>query len=199
MILITDYAVVKCWSSSACKALWVRHQVSLKNLSFLVTSCFTDQPQGVSKSSQPSPSHENHEISAECSSPGGLGGRRKAHLTDLNAKFEIFIIIWFWGQNRALKRNLCTHCCNKNLTFECFPIQQNGNRVLCSALNPPISCVRPISSRDQIFSNLVPLYSIRRWIFCTLNARQEINNISYLLASPVSFTFQLKKQGTQIH
>lgn len=34
MILITDYAVVKCWSSSACKALRVRHQVSLKNLSF---------------------------------------------------------------------------------------------------------------------------------------------------------------------
>lgn len=141
----------------------------------------------MSKSSQPFPSHENHEISAECSSPGGLGGRRKTHLTDLNAKFEIFIIIQFWGQNRALKRSLLHTCCNKNLTFECFPIQQNGNGVLCSALNPPISCVQSISSRDQIFSNLIPLYSIRSWVFCILNARQEIKNISYLQL-PAGFT-----------
>lgn len=114
MILITDYTVVKCWSSPACKAFWVRHQVSLKNLPFLVTSCFTGQPQWMPKSSQPFPSQENHEIATEHSSPGGLGTGRKTHPTDLNAKFEIFIIIQFWGQNRALKRSLCTHAVTKS-------------------------------------------------------------------------------------
>lgn len=114
MILITDYEVVKCWSSSACKALWVRHQVSLKTLSFLVTPCFTDQPLWKPKSSQPFLSYENNEISAECSSPRGLGSKRKTQLTDLKAKFEIFIIIQFSGQNRALKKSLCTHAVTKN-------------------------------------------------------------------------------------
>lgn len=54
--------------------------------------------------------------------------------------------------------------------------------VLCSALNPPISCVQSISSSDQIFSYLVPLYSITSWVFCTRNARQETKNMSCLFA-----------------
>jgi len=44
MTLIIAHAVVKCWNSPVCKVLWVRHQTPLQNLSFLVTSLFTDQP-----------------------------------------------------------------------------------------------------------------------------------------------------------
>lgn len=46
---------------------------------------------------QPIPSHEDYEISPECSSPEERWEAREnsSHLTDLNAKFEIFIIIQF--------------------------------------------------------------------------------------------------------
>lgn len=89
MTLMVAYAIVKCWSSSACKALQISHYF---NISFLVTSCFTDQQQRMPQSSNLSQVTKTTKSLQNVQAQESWEARENSsHLTDLNAKFEIFI------------------------------------------------------------------------------------------------------------
>lgn len=86
-----------------------------------------------------------------------------SHLTDLNAKFEIFIITRLWSQNLVLKSKKSLHtCCNKKLS-NLNDFQYNRMATQSSILWVLVfPILQSISSRGEIYSNLVTIIQCQK-------------------------------------
>lgn len=117
-----------------------------------------------------------------------------------NAKFENFIFIQSWGQNRALKRSLCTHAATKNSHLNAFQYNRMATE-FCALIRILLFPVYSQWVAEIRFLATLYHYTVSEAGYFVLwmpdRTPRTCPTYSYLLGSPVSFTLQLWRNRWQ--